>query len=349
MRFLAAMLVALFHATMWASPTRAASGPLRFGYVGVAFFFVLSGFVLTWTWRRGDRAGAFYLRRVARVYPLHLLMTAVAAVLASAGVLIDANGKALPWHLLLLHGWVPDTSVTYAYNGLSWSLSDEAFFYLVFPVLVVLAASRWVGPRVLVVTGLVWLLIGGLVVQCVAPEFSWFLYTLPLYRVGEFALGMGVALAMRSGWRPPLPPWAGLAAATVGYLSLWVANRLTGGLVEGNYWMTHLIVLPGFVLAVATCAAGDLTGSGRGLLRHPWLVTLGQWSFALYLVHALVIRSSLPLLEMAPPGARVMVTTGAVCVSILLAGGLYEWWERPIEQRIRRWGGQRASVVMDKQ
>src|ERR1700755_2106401 len=75
MRFLAAFLVFAFHAT-FALPLRDTALGVHYanlvskaGYVGVGFFFILSGFVLTWTVRPGDSAGQFWRRRFAKVFP----------------------------------------------------------------------------------------------------------------------------------------------------------------------------------------------------------------------------------------------------------------------------------------
>ena len=69
-----AALFVFFYHTRWAHVVPSAS----VGYVGVALFFVLSGFVLTWSYKPADGAKKFYLRRFARVYPLHLFFFALA-------------------------------------------------------------------------------------------------------------------------------------------------------------------------------------------------------------------------------------------------------------------------------
>src|SRR3954454_23635049 len=103
-----------------------------FGYIGVDFFFVLSGFVLTWSWRPEVSAGRFWWNRVARIWPLHLT-TLVLAVVAGVGVAI--SGVALVPNLLLVQAWWPQQHVYFGFNAVSWSLSCEVFFYLCFPVL----------------------------------------------------------------------------------------------------------------------------------------------------------------------------------------------------------------------
>src|SRR3954451_1392554 len=76
------------------------------GTLGVPFFFCLSGFVLTWSARPGDRVRDFYQRRFARIYPLHILTWIVSLVaLLSAGQYINSNGAVLG--SVLLQNWVP--------------------------------------------------------------------------------------------------------------------------------------------------------------------------------------------------------------------------------------------------
>ena len=130
LRFIAALAVVGVHGgeILWRPllPVRS------LGYVGVTFFFVLSGFVLTWSHPSGQPARRFYRNRFARVWPLHTV-TWLAVVVATTGV---APGS---WAALgLVQAWVPRAGVNFAANGPSWSLSCDAFFY-------VLSAWCWAG------------------------------------------------------------------------------------------------------------------------------------------------------------------------------------------------------------
>src|SRR5947209_15296669 len=105
-----------------------------FGYIGVDFFFVLSGFVLTWSWRPDVSARRFWWNRVARIWPLHLTTMVIALVLVADQVSRPGVLGTLA-NLVLLQAWVPDQHVYFGYNAVAWSLSCEVFFYLSFPVL----------------------------------------------------------------------------------------------------------------------------------------------------------------------------------------------------------------------
>src|SRR3954452_22180605 len=78
------------------------------GVVGVSFFFILSGFILTWSHHQSQAAAqSFYRRRFARIYPTHALTWALALViLAWEG----QRTGALPalTSLTLIQSWIPN-------------------------------------------------------------------------------------------------------------------------------------------------------------------------------------------------------------------------------------------------
>lgn len=78
LRWWAAFAVFLFHVRNVVRMPAPISDFVSFGNFGVAFFFILSGFVLTWSWRERVGVGTFYWRRFARIYPLHLVTLLIA-------------------------------------------------------------------------------------------------------------------------------------------------------------------------------------------------------------------------------------------------------------------------------
>jgi peptidoglycan/LPS O-acetylase OafA/YrhL len=146
LRFFAALHVFLFHAYAMG----AVFGPVWYqkfsaiGYIGVSFFFVLSGFILVYTYAgRPVTATTFWRTRFARVYPAYafaLLLTLpfflwVVQHVSEIGVPFvffeAAHLKvAAALEILLLQSWVPPAALSW--NAVGWSLSVEAFFYLLF-------------------------------------------------------------------------------------------------------------------------------------------------------------------------------------------------------------------------
>src|ERR1051325_579575 len=146
-RGIAAWFVVLYHVRLgaaWALPP-AATDILAKGYLAVDLFFMLSGFVLWLNYSDRLRAGgiaeapAFLLRRIARIWPLHLLMLAgaVAFVLAVAATGREPSGHypwaELPLHIVLMQNWGFTDALTW--NDPAWSISCEFAAYLLFPLL----------------------------------------------------------------------------------------------------------------------------------------------------------------------------------------------------------------------
>jgi peptidoglycan/LPS O-acetylase OafA/YrhL len=307
------------------------------GASGVSFFFILSGFVLTWSHRPERGVGDFYRRRVARVGPAYWLALAAAIPVA---VVIHTG---LSWRDLvpvtLLQSWSPDHHVYYAGNSVGWSLSDEAFFYLLFPFLIApIAALR---PRALVA------LAAGVVVAAVVVALAlhpttdgrgtafWAVYILPATRLLEFILGICLARYVMDGRRVPVSPIQAGALALGVYL---VAAHVP------IYLMVVALPIVPFALLIAAMAQADLAGTPTGL-RHPALVRLGQWSYAFYLFHFLAIK----VIHYAAPsggGAAEALTLylTAYGAGVVAAALVYHFYERPLEDRIRRFRPRPAAV-----
>ncbi|TSE14732.1 acyltransferase [Arthrobacter sp. KBS0703] len=331
LRFLAAILVVSYHASVTLVPEMF---PLvSVGQTGVTFFFVLSGFVLAWSMKPNTPKAQFYWRRFARVWPLHAL-TLVAAVVLNQATQGEQSVPRFIAALLLLQSWHADPTWVYAYNGVSWSLSCEAFFYAVFPFLAVWL-SRFRAKRLLPICVLVFVAAALLsALLPLVPAFDWgaLLYTFPAYRVSEFVVGVCLAMAFRKGWKPRFGVWVGAAAAVGPVLLLEVVAANVPWHIAPA--LASTLCMPGFALLIAAFAHRDCTGGRRTFASSPAMVRLGEWSFALYLVHELVLRTAL---ELGPVtlGERAAFAAAGVAVSIMLSALLFTLFERPIEARLR--------------
>ncbi len=185
------------------------------GAGGVSLFFVLSGFVLTWSARPNGTARQFWWRRFVRIYPTHAATSLAALVgLAVAGAGVSA-ATVVP-NLLLVQVWVPDHRVFFGLNAVSWFVACEAFFYAVFPLLhraLSRLPVRALWPGALILFAATWAI--PLAAQPL-PEATryWIIWILPLARLPEFVVGMLLARIVREGQAPWLrvPPLAVVAA-----------------------------------------------------------------------------------------------------------------------------------------
>jgi peptidoglycan/LPS O-acetylase OafA/YrhL len=257
------------------------------GRSGVTMFFVLSGFVLAWGHDPRRSAGSFYVRRLARVYPLHLVGVVLALLVAAVIVpSIRTHGPApLAANLLLVSSWNPDW--WQAGNPVSWSLVCEAFFYLLFPVLFRLLSGRSGRTLALVVAACiaVALLAPGMAAAAPVPMDA---ESTPLLRLPEFAVGIVAAIALRQRrWTPPRLRVA-VPLAAVGYVAsvLALLPMSSGSPIQPG----HAVELATYALLIASLAHVDARG-GRTILAGPRWQVLGQVSFAFYLIHVLVLES----------------------------------------------------------
>ncbi|WP_369184226.1 acyltransferase family protein [Streptomyces sp. Y1] len=338
LRFWAALLVVLYHLSRKVGELPLLSPLAWYGRSGVTFFFVLSGFVLAWTYQgSAASAGAFARRRFARIWPLHALAT-VLSLGADAAI-----GAALPvaaalWSLVLLHTWAPST--VYGGNPASWSLGAEAWFYLLFPALLRLSGARrraWLPLAALCAALGPALWAAGALLPGDAALRGFLLDYLPLTRTPQFVLGVVTGLAVRHGLLPRLrlAPAAGAVAAWHLALVPWHA-AVPDALWYGPYSAAQLLPAPLFAALLAAAAQRDAAGTAPRLLAGRAAVRLGEWSYAWYLVHELGIRCWLAWYGRPAPGlARAGVWLLLAGGSLAVAAVLYHRVERPCERLLR--------------
>ena len=328
------------------------AGFAGFGHLGVTFFFVLSGFVLTWSWRAETDRRTFYWRRFARIYPLHLL-TLLLAIPVFYRFTVDPSE---PWiktfdagllllSVVLLQGWSRDPAVLFSGNPAAWTLTVEAFFYALHPFLI--APLRRLGRRGALIgaTAVIAAAFGTRIGIVLFPggwlsDLPW-----PVLHLNEFVLGMCLAWAYRAGWRVRASPWVPFALLMGWFAALLVLPR-TGGqalfTVVAPFNAEVVTVL--LALLIATVATRDLDGRA-GLLGARPVVALGEWSYAFYLIHATAIYLVLEVFgyQGGSYWRSLAWFVGLLAVSIAAAWALHVGVERPMERRLRRWQQDRRA------
>lgn len=240
-------------------------------------------------------------------------------------------------HALTLQPWSSNLERAYAFNGPAWSIGVEVFLYACFPLAIHFLAKVKDARAVLICVGLVVIATSfGLAWWFFATgrgELPWtdsesahrWLYRTPATRLGDFLLGVVVALLVKSSkppkWIPKLAQFVGAGSV----LALMCNPNLlfTVWSWDAAYMFPTALLLWGL-------AAGPSTVAGRLLGTKP-MVLLGQASFAFYLLHALIL-SSWPNLAMTTQGwAAVAVTQFALIA--FMAIGVHLCLEEPA----RRW------------
>jgi peptidoglycan/LPS O-acetylase OafA/YrhL len=346
LRFAAAGGVVYMHSMLLINPHLAQTlGPeVWVGASSVSLFFILSGYVLTHSARPTGTAHAFWRRRAAKILPNHVLTwCAVMAALACAGAAASTSGSGIAANLaslFLVNTWVPSQRFVSAGNPVSWSLAAEMFFYLVFPVILpwVERLSRrglLIGAGTAIAIVWTWPVFCEFVVNPGGSFFAgyWFLYVLPVTRLPEFVLGMMAARISSAGIRLPR---IGVLPAALGVISTIVVS---GTYLPHRFLYAAATVVP-LVLLVHATAELDLRGRAS-LLRTSLLVFLGEISYAMYLVHLLVL--GLVNLSLTGHGwSGLCVVLVALPVVLLASWLLYVGVERPC---MRRFSGPRADAA----
>lgn len=304
LRFFAALFVVFFHTIWMFFPTirpHVGLGKLfNLGYVSVSFFFLLSGYILAYVYLRHAKTisiSSFYRARLARIYPL-LFLTLIldspflifdkihtygvrTAILKSAFVFAGSAA--------LLQAWIPQLK---AINSPSWSLSVEAVFYLLFPILgIVIWRLRGVALWLVAAT----LYFGGQLLVLIASSHMSvdFVERLPLLHLSTFALGILLArwqefvyqVRSRNARDNTFVYYTLLLICILCFTAivLWspASSTITDCLCDGMLapvfaGLIWIFSNPNFVPAKALSAS--------------WMVVLGEASYGLYLFHAPVMH-----------------------------------------------------------
>ncbi|WP_425559366.1 acyltransferase family protein [Catenulispora yoronensis] len=326
------------------------------GALGVSFFFVLSGFVLTWVASPTDTMGQFWRRRFFKIFPNHATVwLVVVALLVVSGTKIMAGPAVV--NLFLVNSWVPNlNNLLFAVNGVTWSLSAEIVFYLLFPFLIlgivkIRAEHLWYwAAGVAAVSLSVPLLSKAFMPDSPAfpgyDQFSWpqmwFVYQFPLVRCLEFVVGILFARIVLSGkWVPriSLAP-ALLLVSALFVVSLWLPQ----------FWVFAAPYSFPLGLLVSAFATSDIAGRQTVLTRRP-MVWLGEISYAFFLIHLNVLNQAQAAFKGEWMGygtydptswntpEAVLFLLGCLGVSIFLAWLLYRFVEVPV---MRRWSRPRT-------
>lgn len=302
------------------------------GDCGVAFFMMLSGFVLSAGYEQKISKGLigrreFMTRRLKKLYPLHLLCFVWAALLFLPGSSFGAGTAAkAAINLSMLQSWTLLPSYYFSFNAVSWFLSDVMFFYLLFPTAVRLKIVY--RPWFIGAFAAVCQLYICLIPMISDPHANSAVYIFPPSRLLDFMIGMSL-------WRL--------------YKARHVISRRFGQLSE-RQWVTDAVELIAVAVLVIWTAVYDcmpyvyrlgvywwpcmatviLTFSiteGRGglisrVLACRPLQRLGSVSFAFYMVHLLCIESFTRLTTesgITPSPAAALVICGTMTLLLAFA------------------------------
>jgi peptidoglycan/LPS O-acetylase OafA/YrhL len=291
--------------------------PFSFGQVGVAIFFVVSGFCIHLSFQQQEKDWrSFWIRRFWRIYPAYIAAVAVAVLFLTTNSRLELHNwpiwKQLAAHLFLVHNISPGTFT--GINGSFWSLAVEAQLYLLYPLLLV-SVGRFGWRQTMVVLGCCEFFIRGVdgVVQTLGAEntiwghISWLFAASPLGYWFSWTLGARLADAYLKNEILPFTRVPTLPILALALLSYFIKPMLP-----------FMFVLSAVVTTIAVSRLlGKAQSGARMDTEQPigWTPktarvfslnvfrTIGLWSYSIYLLHQPLLNAVSLLMSNVIPGS----------------------------------------------
>lgn len=340
-RFIAAISIVIYHTGKDIYPFNHESIRFLFegAYIGVSYFFVLSGFIMVFAYQARPHVSPlyYYRNRLARIYPLYFLVMVIFAAERWARGEFNAGQTLLC--LLMLQSWVPGQAL--ALNSPSWSLSVEVLFYAVFPFifnalytrarlkpLLLGVISFWMASQML----MYWMLSSGLYQGYPSPSHD-LIYYFPLMHLNEFLLGNVAALVL------------GVLATRHGGNYTLLLAVLVAVVVLLLKYTTAVSIYHDGLLAILFCSFMIALSLDHGpvsaLFSKRPFVFLGEISYAIYLSQFLVYGV---VKRMKIQDSLVLFLVYLLCL-LITSALLYHFVESPARKMIQGLGLKSRPVL----
>lgn len=306
------------------------------GYLGVSFFFILSGFVLSYSYKekllnKKISLRHFYLARLARIYPLHLLTLFLI-------IPYIIYTKSFVWikffpNLLLLQSFIPTQSFFYSFNEPSWSISNEMFFYLLFPFYILtLEKYKFLKIFLFVFFGFLLLI---LITKTPIYLHKTIFYVNPFIRSLDFILGIILFYFFKSEKikhyfrKKSIASLLEIFAILIFLIFLIFHNFIDRGYrFSIYYWLPMCIIIISFA---------HQNGIISKILSHKFFVILGEISFGFYMFHFIIIQYALELKTKLFFYINDLVIVFIIfIITLIISYFSFEWYEKPINKFIKK-------------
>ena len=329
----------IWHHSAWGAELGSEFLLLARGFLGVDFFFVISGFLITTLLLREEQTHGyfdlrhFYWRRLLRIVPVYFLVVGINTCFA---VFVQGQPEKLtllPYYLLFVSNFltehVPNLSIT-------WSLAVEEQYYLIWPVLLMLIPRRWILPVLL-----------GLITVNVLGHMGWLDWTgitrmtfgpmtlhLPPY--APILMGSVAALVLHDprGFALLEPLLTRRRAVVISFALLLLALIFLPGRVLG--WPAFLIHCAMCLVLMASVMRED--HALRAVLGHPMIARIGQISYGMYLYHLMFLTVGFEILNalgLYSPPALFFFYFALTVIASEISFRTYETWFMRLRPRLR--------------
>ncbi|WP_126125417.1 acyltransferase family protein [Escherichia coli] len=297
------------------------------GFIGVSFFFILSGFILSYSYEdklknEVTSKRQFILLRLARIVPMHLLL-AMPFILLTIHLKNFDFSKTLT-NILLMQSWIPKEDYYFSLNGVSWSLSDELFFYLMFIPLIYTSITKKVITAISIIT----LLLTIYFLKIIQTEElnHWLYYIFPVSRLVEFICGMIIYACWKNSRQQTVDSLLFLISLLPLLIAIYYSNNINNSLRYSLYYLLPMVIF-------FTSCIYLRNGVIHTILSSKTLELLGKSSFIFYLIHQPIILFCFKIFGHNPgPLYLIALLVIITIVSIIL----YKLVEEPLELMLRK-------------
>jgi peptidoglycan/LPS O-acetylase OafA/YrhL len=316
LRFFAAIYVVLFHhGSALCLLGTSVCNLISYGYISVSLFFVLSGFVLAYSYLdpkniQSINKKRFWIARFARIYPLYVLSLILSLPsfaskfeYFSGSFITNLKGFCSAFlSLLLLQSWTPWTSTVF--NTPTWAVSSESFLYFIFPFIAI-PIARLSNKKIIFLIVFFWMVallpplylsdffeiinfnrfFSGTNFLSFSSSSLWlpfFAYS-PWFHLPQFSIGIctGVLFSKKEEYNFKSTFYPTIGIAITGCFCLLIFNIFTRNSDAHYLFLNNGILAPIFCIVIYYLAEGRSWISN--LFSLPKILILGEASYGIYL------------------------------------------------------------------
>ena len=331
LRFLFALMVFLSHLD-WVKNNKFEylySSYFKEGYLGVNFFFVLSGFILALNYKNKQiKINRFYISRIGRIYPVYIFALFLILPLEIWYAKVDFYGwlNKILLSIFCLQSFVPDKNYYFSFNWPAWSISTEMFFYAIFPFLIKnnnkYLKTFFVLLSILIIISL------NFVEESTAHALF---YINPLFRIVDFYIGICLYDLFRNKkFTLSKLRWSFIEVFSI--IIFFVFFYFHSDINQGYRFSVYYWIPVSIIIYIFASSEGVISY----LLSNKLLIVLGEISFSFYLVHHTVMRYMRYLNEKYDFfHDNTLLAASIFALSLLLSYAMYKLIEVPFNLAIR--------------
>lgn len=254
------------------------------GSVGVSFFFILSGFILSYNYQKkfskNYNKKKFWIDRFLRIYPLHLfILCLISFLFLFLGTNYILIIKQFFSHLFLVQNYIPIKEIYSSLNKPAWSICCEIFFYFIFPFIILRIKKNSIYFILLLIAFAFFL-------YYFNSQNSMFIGINPFIRLSDFIVGiltfqlydkLKVYFEKLNLFQYSLLE---LFALIILFMSLIFFSNLYYYQIFPLFWIPMVV----FILTMSVSK-----GILARILSHHYLIILGEISYSIYMTHYLIL------------------------------------------------------------